>query len=136
MSNIELYEMYVRIYPKISQLIDEQFIRNAQCMAFQMLLSFSLASKAQHSPDFLKKSVTDVPLNLLILMSFSANELISCIASVNRITEMWTSLKQNELEGMHTADFQYILTTPKLEAEEDVPPWLQTEDHQTWTLWL
>lgn len=69
-------------------------------------------------------------------MIFSASELTFCIASGNRTTEMWTSLKQNELEGVHTANFQYILTAPKLDADKDVPPWLQTGNHQTWTLWL
>lgn len=81
-------------------------------MAFQMLLSFALASKSQHSPDFKKKPVTDIPVNLIILMSFSSSVLISCIASGSRARETRTSLKQNELEGMHTANFQYILTSP------------------------
>lgn len=42
-------------------------------------------------------------------MSSPASELISYIDNGNRPLEMWTPLKQNELEEMHTAYFQDIL---------------------------
>lgn len=78
-------------------------------MAFQMLPSFAHASKPQLPSDFFQKVVTEIPVNLTILTSFPASELISYVASGNRTMDMWGPLKQNKLEGMHTDNFQDIL---------------------------